>query len=351
MRALGMLLLVALVVAPRAAVAAPAHGIKPEARVHLERGLKLYDRQRYDEAIAELRAGLAIDPQPDLLYALGQAERRRGNCQRALEYYQSCLALVKDPASVAALRVQIERCRVEEDENARRGREAEPPAAAATTPSPPTGATAEPPARDATHDSASREATPRESTARETTARETTARDVTARESAAHEPTAHESITRETAARETTARETTARESAMREPTPRAPTAREPAKEPPPKESAALPESDDDTTAAPAPAAAAVTRPLPPHWYRDGAGLTLTAVGLAGLAAGAALVGVARARLDVADQTYQQYADARGAPALWTAGIVVLAAGGALTLGGIIRLGVVAARRSHAEAN
>ena len=88
--------------------------MRPDARTHYDRGLKLYQRHAYDDAIAELRAGLAIDPQPEILYALGQAERRRGHCDRAVEYYQSCLALVKDPAAIAAVKVQIERCNVQQ---------------------------------------------------------------------------------------------------------------------------------------------------------------------------------------------------------------------------------------------
>jgi tetratricopeptide (TPR) repeat protein len=104
--------LVVVAVPPRARC--DARGMRPDARTHYDRGLKLYQRHQYDDAIAELRAGLAIDPQPEILYALGQAERRRGHCDRAVEYYQSCLALVKDPAAVAAVKVQIERCNVEQ---------------------------------------------------------------------------------------------------------------------------------------------------------------------------------------------------------------------------------------------
>jgi tetratricopeptide (TPR) repeat protein len=269
MRAVGILFVLALLTGAPAGAAPRAH-LKPEARVHLERGLKLYDRQRYDDAILELRAGLAIDPQPDLLYALGQAERRRGNCKRAVEYYQSCLALVKDPASVAALRVQIERCRVEQDEDPRIARPSEPTAPPAATPT------------------------------------------------------------------------TTATSPTPREPAP----ASAPA-DTTPKESAALPESDDDDSAAPPVAAMVRARPHP--WYRDSVGWTLTAGGLAAIAAGGALVGVARARLDTANDSYQNYADARTAPALWTGGIVALSVGGAVLAGGIIRLAVVAARRSHTE--
>jgi tetratricopeptide (TPR) repeat protein len=269
MRALGILFVFAILAGAPAGAAPRAH-LKPEARVHLERGLKLYDRQRYDEAIVELRAGLAIDPQPDLLYALGQAERRRGNCKRAVDYYQSCLALVKDPASVAALRVQIERCRVEQDEDARIAR-------------PPDEATAPPAAAPTTATSPSPSEHPPASTPADTM----------------------------------------------------------------PKESAALPESDDDDSATPPVAATVRARPRP--WYRDSVGWTLTASGVAAIAAGGALVGVARARLDASNDSYQSYADAQTAPALWTGGIVALSVGGAILIGGIIRLAVVAARHSHAE--
>jgi tetratricopeptide (TPR) repeat protein len=106
-----VVLLLAALAAP-ARVHADARAMRPEARQHYDRGLKLYGRHQYDDAITELRAGLAIDPQPEILYALGQAERRRGHCDRAVEYYQSCLALVKDPVAAAAVKVQIERCNV-----------------------------------------------------------------------------------------------------------------------------------------------------------------------------------------------------------------------------------------------
>lgn len=115
MRLLAFALVFAAVVCATPRVArADTRGMRPDARTHYDRGLKLYQRHQYDDAITELRAGLAIDPQPEILYALGQAERRRGHCDRAVEYYQSCLALVKDPAAVAAVKVQIERCNVQQ---------------------------------------------------------------------------------------------------------------------------------------------------------------------------------------------------------------------------------------------
>ncbi len=133
---------VALVAAPPAAGAEPPRTMRAEARVHYERGLRLYERRQYDDAIVELRAGLAVDPQPEILYALGQAERRRGHCDRAIEYYQSCLALVKDPVAAAAVKVQIERCNVEQGDEGplQLPAQAAPPTPTPPTPTPPTPA-------------------------------------------------------------------------------------------------------------------------------------------------------------------------------------------------------------------
>jgi tetratricopeptide (TPR) repeat protein len=248
--------------------AEPPARLKPEARIHLDRGLKLYQRQKYDEAIDELREGLAIDPQPDLLYALGQAERKRGHCERAIEYYRSCLALVKDASAAAALRVQIERCRVEQGESAA--------TTTATTPSAPT------------------ESTPPESPPQETPPG-------AAPQTPANAPPASP---------------------------PNAPRA-----SPPPTQATQPPH---EPLVAPPPA--------PRPWHRDPLGATTLALGLAGLGAGGALVGIADARLDDAAGSYQQYADARGAPAMWTAGIVTLTVGGALVATAVIRYAVLGAR-------
>jgi tetratricopeptide (TPR) repeat protein len=208
--------------------------VSPAAADHLARGLKLYEHDQFDEAIAELRAGYAIDPHPDFLYALGQAERKRGDCKRAVEYYESCLAFLRDPAAARAVQVQIERCRAQD---------VTPPP---VTPLPP----------------------------------------------------------------------------------PVLPPATPPPATPPP----------------------VVTAPRPViithSWYRDPAGGVLVGTGVAALAAGGALVGIAHARGDDAANGYQQYADARNAPALWTGGIVTIAVGGALVLAGVLRYGLHARHKT-----
>jgi len=254
MRAAATLITVLFVlVGATAAARGDGRGMKPEARVHYERGLKLYEHHQYDEAIGELRAGLAIDPQPDLLYALGQAERRRGNCERAIEYYQACLGLVKEPAAVAALRVQIERCKVEAGE---------PKEEPAQLPAPAAPVVAAPPAVAAPPIVAAR------------------------------------------------------------------PAASAPASTTPPP---------------PSPP----SRPTRARWSHDALGWSLVAVGLAAGGAGGAMMGVAHARLDEAGDSYQAYADAAGAPALWTAGVVTVSVGGALVVGGVVRLAIIAAREAR----
>lgn len=220
-------------------------GMKPAARARLQTGMKLYEQGHYEEAIAELREGLAIDPQPDILYALGQAERKRGDCAHAIEHYQSCLALVNDPAAAAAIKVQIERCQVS---------------------------------------------------------------------SGTREPFDVEPWPRDSAAGK-----------------------------PPTPDAVAL------TPAAVTTPAPATPPPSERSWARDPLGASAVALGLGGIVAGGALVGVAKARLDVSGDSYQQYSDARGWSAVWAGGIVSLSLGGALVALGVIRYAVVA-RRAHRSA-
>ena len=211
--------------------------MKPAARAHLQRGLKLYQQEQYDAAIAELREGLAIDPQPDILYALGQTERKRGDCARAVEYYQSCLALVKDPAAAAAVKVQIERCRVAGDGHEHTF-EVEPFPMTVAPPAPPPPVQAVAPA-------------------------------------------------------------------VVQAPPP-----------PPPRR---------------------------PAW-RDPLGAGTVALGLGGIVTGGVLVGLAKARLDLAGDSYQHYSDARGWPGVWIGGIVTLGVSGAILALGATRYAVVGAR-------
>jgi tetratricopeptide (TPR) repeat protein len=104
---------------------ASAEPMRPETRALYARGMELYNAGRYAEAAIELRAGQAIEPRPEFLYALGQAERNLKNCARAIDYYRAFLATSPPPDQRQLAVVQLERC---EQELAARA--AEPPPAA-----------------------------------------------------------------------------------------------------------------------------------------------------------------------------------------------------------------------------
>jgi tetratricopeptide (TPR) repeat protein len=80
------------------------------AQEHLHRGLRFYDTQRYDEAIAEFRDGYALDPDPQFLYALGQAERKKGDCPAAVEAYRAYRRQAPAERQARAAEEQIARC-------------------------------------------------------------------------------------------------------------------------------------------------------------------------------------------------------------------------------------------------
>src|SRR5262249_34291360 len=87
--------------------------MKPEAEALYTRGMQLYNAGKIAEAKVELRAGQAIDPRPEFLYALGQCERNLKNCARATEYYQEFLATLPPEQQRKLARMQLERCNQE----------------------------------------------------------------------------------------------------------------------------------------------------------------------------------------------------------------------------------------------
>lgn len=103
----------ALVVATVLALGGVAGAQKGDARSHLVHGDQLYRDGQYAEAIDELKAGFAIEPLPDFLYALGQAERKRGDCRAAIAYYQRFLDTKPSSQRAVAALMQIDRCKEE----------------------------------------------------------------------------------------------------------------------------------------------------------------------------------------------------------------------------------------------
>lgn len=62
-----------------------------EAKERQERGRRLYATQDYEGAITEWRAAYVLVPNVDLLFAIGQAQRLKGDCASALVTYKNVL--------------------------------------------------------------------------------------------------------------------------------------------------------------------------------------------------------------------------------------------------------------------
>jgi hypothetical protein len=99
-----------LLVAPRLAHAGEP-SMKPEARAHLERGLAAYGEKDWARAIREFRAGYAIDPRPDFLFAWAQSARLSGDCAAAIDLYQEFIATGPSPEQSDAAQQMTDRCR------------------------------------------------------------------------------------------------------------------------------------------------------------------------------------------------------------------------------------------------
>src|SRR5262245_17500359 len=102
---------------PAAALADDARG---QSRRHLARATELHQAGRYTEALDELTIAYTLDPQPELLYAIGQVHVKLGRCDQAITFYERFLS-TRPAARPAALAHQaIEVCRTHPP-RARRG--------------------------------------------------------------------------------------------------------------------------------------------------------------------------------------------------------------------------------------
>lgn len=90
---------------------AEADNRKTIARQLFELAIDEYKAKDYDAAAASLAKSHALDPQPQALYALAQAERLAGNCKEAIVHYQQLLDTTKDEKTTTAVKGQLELCK------------------------------------------------------------------------------------------------------------------------------------------------------------------------------------------------------------------------------------------------
>ncbi|MBV8762636.1 MAG: tetratricopeptide repeat protein [Deltaproteobacteria bacterium] len=86
------------------------------ADAHLARARDLHAKGDYSHARDELQAAYALDPRPELLFALGQVELNLGHYQAAIDYYEKFIATnpAEDQATLAqqaigAARLELDR--------------------------------------------------------------------------------------------------------------------------------------------------------------------------------------------------------------------------------------------------
>lgn len=92
-----------------------AHGgdVKAEARAHVARATELHDASRFREALEELKTAYALDPDPRLLYAMGQLHVSLGECEQAIGFYERFIASRPSAKATALANEAIETCKTD----------------------------------------------------------------------------------------------------------------------------------------------------------------------------------------------------------------------------------------------
>jgi hypothetical protein len=75
-------------------------GHKQDAKKHVDKAMKAHAEGKFDVALTELRAAYKLDPQPDLLYAMGQVYSKLGRCTDATESFEKFRKAKKNDATI-----------------------------------------------------------------------------------------------------------------------------------------------------------------------------------------------------------------------------------------------------------
>jgi hypothetical protein len=102
-----LLMLLVIVVAPATALADK----KEDAKAHIAKATKAHKDGHFDAARLELEAAYALDPKPELLYAIGQMNAKLGKCGEATTYFHRFAASDKDPQVAKVVDQAIAACK------------------------------------------------------------------------------------------------------------------------------------------------------------------------------------------------------------------------------------------------
>jgi tetratricopeptide (TPR) repeat protein len=81
-----------------------------DARAHIAKATRAHKEAHYEESRVELEAAFALDPKPDLLYAIAQVEAKLGRCDEATEHYRRFAATQSDPRVARVVEQAITAC-------------------------------------------------------------------------------------------------------------------------------------------------------------------------------------------------------------------------------------------------
>ena len=84
---------------------------KAEAKEHFAKAEEAHKDGRYDDALTELNIAYTLDPQPELLYAIGQVHVMKGECVEAIPFYQRFLDSNPSDAATTKTKEAIETCK------------------------------------------------------------------------------------------------------------------------------------------------------------------------------------------------------------------------------------------------
>ncbi len=83
---------------------------KADAKKHVDKATAAHTAGKFDVALSELTLAYSLDPQPALLYAIGQVHVKLGHCTEAIDFYERFIA--SKPAQGAdEARQAIETCK------------------------------------------------------------------------------------------------------------------------------------------------------------------------------------------------------------------------------------------------
>jgi tetratricopeptide (TPR) repeat protein len=84
---------------------------KAEAKIHIDKATAFHGDGKFKQALDELTLAYALDPKPELLYAIGQVHVQLGNCTEAIAFYERFLTTKPAAGPTAAAKEAIQSCK------------------------------------------------------------------------------------------------------------------------------------------------------------------------------------------------------------------------------------------------